>query len=83
MRDTKTLGVVYIYIYITQIHGNVLIQLWKKVVEQRKLNSKQAKANLVLFVIQKLYIKYKKIKDGLLKIIICPFGVQKEEMSSS
>ena len=70
MRGTKTLGAVYIYIYID--------------IFMKKLNHKLiAKENLVLFAVQKLYIKYKKIKDVLLKIIICPFCVQKEEMNSS
>lgn len=41
------------------------------------------KENLVLFVVQKLYIKYKNFKDGLSINIVCPFCMLKEINNSS
>ena len=51
------------------IYGNawkLIIQHWNLIIQKKKLISKLGtKADLVLFVVQKLYIKYKNVKDGL------------------
>lgn len=43
----------------------------------------KAYATISLFVIEKLYIKYRNFKDGLLKKIVCPFYVLIDAMNSS
>ena len=44
---------------------------------------KKFSKNLDFVLVQKMYIKYRSLKDGLCKKIACPFCVQKEVINTS
>ena len=47
------------------------------------ISLKKSSKNLGLVLVQKIYIKYKKIKDGLCKKVARPFCVPKEVFDTS
>lgn len=47
------------------------------------ISLKKSSKNLGLVLVQKIYIKYKNLKDGLCKKIVRPFCVQKWMMDTS
>ncbi len=50
--------------------------------EYKQITKKSSK-KLAFVLVQKMYIKYKRLKDGLCKKIACPFCVQKEVINTS
>lgn len=68
-----------------QTLAGVHIHAHTSIFYQNKNDLQETKAyvTISLFVIEKLYIKYRNFKDGLLKKIVCPFYVLIDAMNSS
>ena len=53
--------------------------------EKKKLleRGEEQMKKLVLFIEQKIYIKYKNLRDRLCQCVACPFRVEKEVINTS
>ena len=94
MVSAKTLGAVHTHSHkYHYIRGKLQGSSKKSVLEKKntlllsgieyKHIVKRSSENLAFVLIQKMYIKYKRLKDGLCKKIACHFCVQKEVMNTS
>ena len=86
-KTARTIGTVYIYIYISVFLQKNCWTVWRAIVyakwswnaqtristEKLTQESLESSKKLGFVVVQKIYIKYRNFKDGLCKKIVCPF----------